>query len=143
MGVEVEVFHMLIERLSYVEDDTRKMRDEVQKMRDDLGCIFLPRLEDVTADNVQQLKNKLKEQDVVRALSGRSNDKTTYVMLHGELPRDMVRKLKDNGFRVKVAEAGRHRPGQEAMTMILWADAVCDRKTLAHVWVNPEQFKDL
>ena len=131
--MEVEVFHMLIERLNGVED-------KVRKMRDDLGCILLPRLEDVTVDNVQQLKDKLKEQDVVRALAERRRDNPS-VVLHGDLPRNLVRQLKDNGFRVK--RAGPSGPHQETTTMILWADAVCDRETLRHVWANPEDFKDL
>ena len=134
MGVEVEVFHMLIERLNGVED-------EIQRMRDDLGCILLPRLKDVTTDNVGHLKDKLREQDVVRALAARSVGRQEAAVLVGTLPENVVVQLKANGFRVK--QAGAQRFQQDPTFMILWGDAECNAETLQHHWMTPDDFKDL
>ncbi len=131
MSVDAELFHMLIERLGGVED-------EVRRMRSDLGCILLPRLQDVTADNVNDLKDRLKEQDVVRGLAGRVHH--DHAFFSQRLSNEHVHQLKANGFRVSQAKDHTHK---DITTAIMWGGAALDAPMLQHHWINPEDFKEL
>ena len=106
-------------------------------MRSDLGRILLPRIEDVTADNVDALKDRLKEQDIVRSLGGRLSPEHTFQT--GDLSQQHVSVLKDNGFRVFQAHRGLDPP----QTLILWGKRKLDSTLLRHHWSKPEEFVKL
>ncbi len=127
-----DLFHMLIKELHGVQD-------EVQNMRADLGRILLPKIEDVTSDNVEELVEKLTEQDIVRSLGGRRCK--GYTFLNDKLPTGHVKVLKDNGFRVSEL---RHRTTrQEPSTIIMWGDTMRKDVLMSHLWSVQEDFVDL
>ncbi len=133
MSVDADLFHMLIERLGCVED-------EVRHMRSDLGCILLPRLQDVTAGNVDALKETLAEQDIVRGLSGRA--RRNHAIFNENFSDDRVCLLKANGFRVYRAMIGAREAGVPKI-VCLWKDAVFNETMLRSYWIKPEDFQEL
>lgn len=136
MGLEADVFHMLIERLGAVEDSMREIRS-------DLDMILLPRLHDVSPLNVNAIKDRLKEQDIVRALASRANG--DHGSLLGNLPDKYIQQLKAQGFRVYQTTPQRlpHTLDAAKQTYILWGEQQLDENLLHNVWVSPEDFVQL
>ena len=132
MGLEAELFHMLIERLGAVEDN-------MQQVRADLEMILLPRLHDVNSGNINDVKDRLKEQDVVRALASRN--KENYGRVLGTLPDIHVQQMKTQGFRVYQTRS--RGPDSTPLTYILWGEQQLDDNLLSHVWNTPDDFVEL
>lgn len=127
-----DLFHMLINELHTVQD-------EVKAMRSDLGRILLPRIEDVTAANVETLKDRLTEQDLVRSLASRVT--IDHAHLRGKLPLAYVDTLKKNGFRV--CQTQPVRALDDPLTFILWGGSELNDQVLRFHWNRPEEFIDL
>lgn len=122
MGLEADVFHMLIERLGAVEDSMRQVRE-------DLEMILLPRLHDVSPHNINNIKDRLKEQDVVRALASRANG--DHGRLIGNLPDKYIQQLKAQGFRVyQTFNRPLTKPNAAKHTYILWGNQQLDEHLL-------------
>lgn len=134
MGLEADVFHMLIERLGAVEDSMRQVRA-------DLEMILLPRLHDVSPHNIDDIKDRLKEQDVVRALASRANG--DHGSLLGNLPDTYIQQLKAQGFRVYQTTPRRVPHSGAKQTYILWGEQQLDEDLLQSVWDSPKDFVEL
>ena len=129
------MFHMLIERLGAVEDSMRQVRE-------DLEMILLPRLHDVTPGNVNAIKDRLKEQDVVRALASRANG--DHGSLMGSLPDKYIQQLKAQGFRVyQTFNRPLTKPNAAKHTYILWGNQQLDEHLLRSSWDTPKDFIEL
>ena len=128
-----DLFHMLIKELHGVQD-------EVQNMRADLGRILLPNIEDITPDTIQQARDRLTEQDIVRSLCGRKFKE--HAFLADKIPDEYVKVLKDNGFSVsRLADNASLK--QEPSTIIAWGGTRRDVRMLHSWWTNPEDYVDL
>ena len=130
------MFHMLIERLGAVEDSMRQVRE-------DLEMILLPRLHDVNPGNVNAIKDRLKEQDIVRTLASRV--KENWGSLLGILPDRHVQQMKAQGFRVYQTRSSKTHPSgpAHALTYILWGEQQIDEDLLSHVWYTPNDFVEI
>ena len=128
------MFHMLIERLGAVEDSMRQVRA-------DLEMILLPRLRDVAPGNVDEIKDRLKEQDIVRALASRAT--VNYGNLFGDVPERYIQELKAQGFRVYQSNFHAHPRSSTKNTFILWGEQQLNEELLRNVWDTPKDFVQL
>ena len=128
------MFHMLIERLGAVEDGMRQVRA-------DLEMILLPRLRDVTTGTVDEIKDRLAEQDIVRALASRAT--RNYGNVFGDLPERYIQQLKAQGFRMYQANFHGHPHSSTKNTYILWGEQQLNEELLRNVWDNPRDCIEL
>ena len=126
------MFHMLIERLGAVEDSMRQVRA-------DLKMILLPRIRDVTPSTVDEMKDSLREQDIVRALTSRMNG--DYGSVLGDVPERCIQQLKAQGFRMYQTRAYPHSYIKK--TYVLWGEQQLDDDLLRSIWDKPEDFVEL
>ena len=134
MGLEADVFRMLIERLGAVEDSMRQVRA-------DLEMILLPRLRDVTSGTVDEIKDRLTEQGIVRALASRAT--ASYGSLFGDVPERYIQQLKAQGFRVYQSNFHAHPRSSTKNTIILWGEQQLNEELLRNVWDTPKDFVQL
>ena len=130
-SAEVRTFFMLIERMNALEDQVKALRLEMREQA-------IPRLKDVKAKNVDAIKHRITEREVVSAVVGRRT--ADFAVVAFELPEDLVRQLKDNGFTVSKAV---HGYNNDVTTAITWGDAKVDEEGLRRLWVRPEEFTEL
>lgn len=127
------MFHMLIERLGAVEDG-------MQKVRADLEMILLPRLRDVTPGTINEIQDRLKEQDIVRALVRSTGN---YGNVFGDVPERYIQQLKAQGFRMYRSNFHAHPHSSTQNTYILCGEQQLDEELLRNRWDRPKDFVEL